>query len=101
MTTNAVPVPPGCVTVLAVAAVTSPQSMLAPPVPVVLFGRDYWRKVINFDTLVEHEVISPDDLKLFDIVDSAEEAWEAMCRRGLKAHTPADDAICDGGVDGA
>ena len=46
------------------------QTRKAPPVPVVLFGRDYWRKVINFDTLVEHEVISPDDLKLFDIVDS-------------------------------
>jgi hypothetical protein len=77
------------------------QTRKAPPVPVVLFGRDYWRKVINFDTLVEHEVISPDDLKLFDIVDTAEEAWETMRHRGLKAHTPADDAICDRGVDGA
>ena len=77
------------------------QTHKAPPVPVVLFGRDYWRKVINFDTLVEHEVISPDDLKLFDMVDTAEEAWEAMCRRGLKAHTPVNDAICDRGVDGA
>jgi uncharacterized protein (TIGR00730 family) len=77
------------------------QTRKAPPVPVVLFGRDYWRKVINFDTLIEHEVISPDDLKLFDIVDSPEEAWEAMRHRGLKAHTPADDAICDRGVDGA
>jgi uncharacterized protein (TIGR00730 family) len=46
------------------------QTRKAPPVPVVLFGREYWRKVINFDTLIEHEVISPDDLKLFDIVDS-------------------------------
>ena len=77
------------------------QTRKAPPVPVVLFGRDYWRKVINFDTLIEHEVISPDDLKLFDIVDSPEEAWEAMRHRGLKAHTPVDDAICDRGVDGA
>jgi uncharacterized protein (TIGR00730 family) len=77
------------------------QTRKAPPVPVVLFGRNYWRKVINFDTLIEHEVISPDDLKLFDIVDSPEEAWEAMRHRGLKAHTPADDAICDRGVDGA
>ncbi len=77
------------------------QTRKAPPVPVVLFGRDYWRKVINFETLIEHEVISPQDLKLFDLVDSAEEAWEAMRHRGLKAHTPADDAICDRGVDGA
>ena len=77
------------------------QTRKAPPVPVVLFGRNYWRNVINFDTLIEHEVISPDDLRLFDIVDSPEEAWEAMRHRGLKAHTPVDDAICDRGVDGA
>jgi hypothetical protein len=77
------------------------QTRKAPPVPVVLFGRDYWRKVINFDTLVEHEVISPSDLNLFDIVDTAEEAWETMRHRGLKAHTPVADAICDRGVDGA
>ena len=77
------------------------QTRKAPPVPVVLFGRDYWRKVINFDTLVEHEVISPGDLDLFDIVDTAEEAWDTMRHRGLKAHTPADDAICDRSVDGA
>src|SRR5262249_2238028 len=75
------------------------QTRKAPPVPVVLFGRDYWRKVINSDTLVEHEVISPGDLNLFDMVDTAEEAWEAMRHRGLKAHTPADDAIVDRGVD--
>jgi uncharacterized protein (TIGR00730 family) len=77
------------------------QTRKAPPVPVVLFGRAYWSKVINFDALVEHEVVSPGDLKLFDMVDSAEEAWEVMRHRGLKAHTPVDDAICDRGVDGA
>ena len=67
------------------------QTRKAPPVPVVLFGRDYWRKVINFDTLVEHEVISPDDLKLFDIVDTAEEAWETMIVR--RRCTPKRDSM--------
>ena len=57
--------------------------------------------MINFETLLEHEVISPGDLNLFDMVDSAEEAWETMRHRGLKAHTPADDAVYDRGVDGA
>jgi uncharacterized protein (TIGR00730 family) len=77
------------------------QTRKAPPVPVVLFGRDYWSKVINFDAMVEHEVVSPGDLKLFDMVDSAEEAWDVLRHRGLKAHTPADDAVYDRGVDGA
>jgi uncharacterized protein (TIGR00730 family) len=77
------------------------QTRKAPPVPVVLFGRAYWNKVINFDALVEHEVISPDDLRLFDMVDSAEEAWDVLRHRGLKAHTPPSDAVHDRAYDGA
>jgi uncharacterized protein (TIGR00730 family) len=77
------------------------QTQKAPPIPVVLFGRDYWRKIINFEALVEHEVIAPGDLTLFDLVDDAEEAWDVMRRRGLKAHTPPDDAVYDRSYDGA
>ena len=77
------------------------QTRKAPPVPVVLFGRDYWNKVVDFDAMVEHEVIAPDDLRLFDMVDSAEEAWDVLRRRGLKAHTPPDDAVHDRTYDGA
>jgi uncharacterized protein (TIGR00730 family) len=77
------------------------QTRKAPPVPVVLFGRDYWNKVVDFDAMVEHEVIAPDDLRLFEMVDSADEAWEVLRRRGLKAHTPPDDAIHDRTYDGA
>jgi uncharacterized protein (TIGR00730 family) len=64
------------------------QTQKAPPIPVVLFGRDYWRKLMDFDFLVEQEVCSPADLELFDIVDDAEEAWQAMLRRGLKSFAP-------------
>jgi uncharacterized protein (TIGR00730 family) len=77
------------------------QTRKAPPVPVVLFGRDYWRQVINFDAFVEHEVVAAADLKLFDIIDDAEEAWESLMRRGLKAHTPPDDALLLRNFDGA
>jgi predicted Rossmann-fold nucleotide-binding protein len=55
---------------------------------VVLFGRDYWREVINFDALVTHGMIGPRDLDLFRIVDTPEEAWEWLTAHGLKAHTP-------------
>jgi hypothetical protein len=71
------------------------QTQKAPPIPVVLFGHDYWHEVINFEALVEHEVIAPGDLTLFDIVDDAEEAWEALLHRGLKAHTPSENAVRD------
>jgi hypothetical protein len=71
------------------------QTQKAPPIPVVLFGHAYWRQVINFEALIEHEVIAPGDLTLFDIVNDAEEAWQALVERGLKAHTPPDAAVRD------
>jgi uncharacterized protein (TIGR00730 family) len=49
------------------------------PVPIVLFGRQFWEKVINFEALVEEGVISSDDLNLFRYVETAEEAWDYIC----------------------
>ena len=69
------------------------QTGKAPPMPVVLFGRDYWSKVINFDALVEAGLVSAADLKLFDIVDDAEAAWASMIRRGLVAHVPPGEEV--------
>ncbi|HYG89752.1 MAG TPA: LOG family protein [Azospirillum sp.] len=60
----------------------------ASPLPVVLVDRAYWNEVVNFKALAEHGMISPEDLDLFDLVDTAEEAWEAMIRRGLKRGVP-------------
>ena len=54
---------------------------------IVLFDQAYWRRMINFDALVEEDVIAPEDLALFEFADTAEAAWEALVRRGLKAHT--------------
>ena len=45
------------------------------PMPVLLFGKDFWTRVIDFDALVAEGVIGPDDCKLFKFVDSAEDAW--------------------------
>ncbi len=51
------------------------------PVPIVLFGHDFWNRVVNFEALVEEGTISPDDLDLFKIVETAEEAWDYICER--------------------
>jgi len=59
--------------------------------PIVLFGRDYWRRLIDFDAFVEEGAISPEDLELFAFCDDPEEAWETLVRRGLVAHTPECD----------
>jgi uncharacterized protein (TIGR00730 family) len=49
------------------------------PLPIMLFGRDYWNRVVNFEALVEEGVIAPDDLDLFRFVETAEEAWDYVC----------------------
>lgn len=64
------------------------QTRKAPALPVVLFGRDYWRRVINFDELVSEGAISQADRQLFEVVEEPEEAWQVLCQRGLTAHLP-------------
>ena len=46
--------------------------------PVLLFGRDFWTRLINFDLLVETGMISALDLQLFRFVETAEEAWSVL-----------------------
>ncbi|MCB5411461.1 LOG family protein [Pseudogemmobacter faecipullorum] len=54
-------------------------------IPFILFGKDWWEKVVNWDQLAEAGVISPEDLQLFAIVETAEEAirvidgWKTPC----------------------
>jgi uncharacterized protein (TIGR00730 family) len=47
-------------------------------VPVLLLGSSYWRRIVNFEALVEEGAISEDDLDIFQYVDSAEEAWSVI-----------------------
>jgi hypothetical protein len=68
------------------------QTRKAPALPVVLFGRDYWQKVINFDEMIADGVIGEQDLSLFELVDDPEEGWDALVRRGLDAHLPSETA---------
>lgn len=58
------------------------------PLPVVLFDKRYWTRVVNFATLIEEGMIERADLDLFAFADTAEEAWTTLVQRGLKAHTP-------------
>jgi uncharacterized protein (TIGR00730 family) len=55
------------------------QTRKARPVPILLFGSDYWKRLINMDVLVEEGTISQEDLKLFRYVDTPEAAWQVIC----------------------
>lgn len=54
------------------------QTGKMPRIPVVLVGVAFWHRLVDFDYLVEESFISPDDLSLFTIVDTAEEAVAAL-----------------------
>jgi uncharacterized protein (TIGR00730 family) len=51
------------------------QTQKVQPIPVLLFGEAYWKRIINFDALVEEGVISREDLDLFEYIETADEAW--------------------------
>ena len=46
--------------------------------PILLFGREFWTRLIDFDWLVETGMISPEDVHLFHFVETAEEAWALL-----------------------
>jgi len=48
------------------------------PIPVLIFGREYWRKIIDFEALAGEGAVSPEDIRLFRYVETAEEAWEII-----------------------
>lgn len=50
------------------------------PIPILLFGRDFWTRVVNFEALAEEGVISPRDLDLINWVETAEQAWGVVER---------------------
>ena len=54
------------------------QTRKIKPLPVILFGTDFWKRAINFDFLVTEGVIAPEDKNLFHCVEKADEAWKII-----------------------
>ena len=50
------------------------------PIPILLFGAEFWNRIINFEAMAEEGVINSDDIKLFKRVETAEEAWAEIVR---------------------
>jgi uncharacterized protein (TIGR00730 family) len=59
------------------------QTSKSPPIPIVLFDRDYWSDLINFERLVEEGMIDRADCDLFDFADTAEAMWATLVARGI------------------
>jgi uncharacterized protein (TIGR00730 family) len=56
------------------------QTKKAKPVPIFLYGSAYWKKLLNFDVLVDEGAISPEDVNLFKYVDDPQVAWDEIKR---------------------
>jgi len=54
------------------------QCRKSKPVPIILFGSDYWRRLFNPHMLVEEGAINEEDLGLFKYVDDIKEAWQII-----------------------
>jgi uncharacterized protein (TIGR00730 family) len=50
------------------------------PLPIILFGREFWERVVNFEALAEEGVIAPNDLDLIHWSEDAKEAWDYVVR---------------------
>jgi uncharacterized protein (TIGR00730 family) len=54
-------------------------------IPVILYGREYWDSIINFQRLADEGVIDDEDLKLIDYAETPHEAWDIITSfHGLK-----------------
>ena len=54
------------------------QTKKITPIPVLLFGQEFWERAIDFEFLAEEGTISPEDVRLFQYVETAEEAWRII-----------------------
>ena len=54
------------------------QCKKAKPVPIVLFGSDYWQRLLNLQVMVDEGALSAQDLRLFQYVDDVQDAWNVI-----------------------
>lgn len=59
-------------------ALTLIQTKKIEPMPVILFGSEHWKRLVDWEYLAEMGLISPKDLDLLTFCDTAEEAWAAI-----------------------
>ena len=58
--------------------ITLVQTGKAKPVPIVLFGTAYWKRLVNMDLMIEEGVISAQDMDLFTYVDDPQAGWDVI-----------------------
>jgi len=68
--------------------ITLIQTLKSPTIPIVLVGKEYWQRVVNFEFLNEEGVISSNDLAMMTYADNADEAWNEIILWHKENKTP-------------
>jgi uncharacterized protein (TIGR00730 family) len=61
-------------------ALTLKQTGRMQDIPIILYGRDYWSNVINFQFLADEGVIADKDLDLIDFAETPQQTWEIIAK---------------------
>ncbi|MBI5622910.1 MAG: TIGR00730 family Rossman fold protein [Elusimicrobia bacterium] len=62
-------------------------------IPIVLVGREFWKRLLDIEFLVEEGLVSAVDRKLFSIVDTAQEAWDIIRSCWAKRRNHMEDRL--------
>jgi hypothetical protein len=49
-------------------------------IPIILYSREYWNSVINFQYVADEGVVDDEDLKLIDYAETPQEAWQIIAK---------------------
>ena len=63
-------------------------------IPVILFGSEFWNRVLNFEAFLQYGLISEHDLSLFKIIDTVEEARDHIIAELLEHYVRDPEAPC-------
>ncbi len=74
-------------------ALTLIQTRTIRPLPVVLVGRKYWERVIDFEFLMDEGVIDSEDREIFWYAETAQQVWQGI----LDWYARCDEPLFDGG----
>ncbi|MBM4094635.1 MAG: cytochrome D ubiquinol oxidase subunit II, partial [Planctomycetes bacterium] len=66
-------------------------------IPIVLFGKDYWTRVIDFQFLADEGVIADEHLDLISFAETPDEAWDIVARFHRRHRSESGDAVEPGG----
>ncbi|MFW6171677.1 MAG: prepilin peptidase [Planctomycetota bacterium] len=78
-------------------ALTLRQTNRMQEIPIILFGREFWQQVINFQFLADEGVVADEHLDLISFVETPQEAWDIIARfHGMGGQSTARGAASEG-----